>query len=593
MRSNKAIVIDLHDRGAAAPSTTILGGKTVIRAAIVNHRTTQADMDTLLAALQVSALRVLGRSARGREGAGCPRGRLTMTVDARRLTPDRLTRARTSATGRRGSPRKQGCANSTGQSLPSEPIATPLRPRPSRHCVERAALLNALGRPADAREAYLDVLSGRPIHFAALNDFGALLVATGYGTAARTVYAEAVRRHPDNPKGHVNLANLLLRGGELAAARQHFEIALRLDPGHPHAHQGLGSALAELGDRAGAVRHRREGFAKNFITTLPYRGTAPPLPVLLLVSAEGGDIPTASLLDDRIFLVSAVVAEFFDPAAPLPPHRLVFNAIGDADLCRPALEAAAALVARTAAPVINRPESVLKTGRIANARRLGALAGVTAPAMVSLPRASLAAPEAVAALPREGLGFPLLLRTPGCHTGRNFVRVDAAADLATAAAALPGDELLAIDYLDARGPDGNARKYRAMMIDGRIYPLHLAVSRHWKVHYFTADMADDPGHRREDAAFLDDMPNVIGAKAMAALERVAQALGLDYAGIDFGLGPDGNVLLFEANATMVVAAPDPDKRWAYRRPAVARILDAVRAMMIGRAGRMDRERSAR
>jgi hypothetical protein len=449
--------------------------------------------------------------------------------------------------------------------------------------VERAALLNALGRPADARDAYLDVLRRAPDHFGALNDFGALLVATGFRSAARTVYAQAVGHHPDNPKGHVNLANLLLRDGELAAARGHFENALRLDPGHPQAHQGLGAVLAELGDREGATRHRRAGYAKHCVTTLPYRGTTPPVPVLLLVSAEGGDIPTASFLDDRVFLVSAVMAEFFDPAAPLPPHRLVFNAIGDADLCGPALEAAAALVTRTAMPVINRPVAVLDTGRIANARRLGELAGVTAPPMARLRRTVLAGPEADTVLAREGLAFPLLLRTPGCHTGRNFVRVEAASDLAGAASALPGDELLAIGYLDARGPDGNARKYRAMIIDGRIYPLHLAISRHWKVHYFTADMADDPAHRREDAAFLDDMPGVIGSNAMAALERIAKALRLDYAGIDFGLGADGGVLLFEANATMVVAPPDPDERWTYRRPAVARILDAVGAMMNARA----------
>jgi hypothetical protein len=34
---------------------------------------------------------------------------------------------------------------------------------------------------------------------------------------------------------------------------------------------------------------------------------------------------------------------------------------------------------------------------------------------------------------------------------------------------------------------------------------------------------------------------------------------------------------------MAVYPPDPDPRWDYRRPAVARVLDAVRAMMIGRA----------
>jgi glutathione synthase/RimK-type ligase-like ATP-grasp enzyme len=459
--------------------------------------------------------------------------------------------------------------------------------------VERAALLNALGRPADARDAYLDVLKRAPDHFAALNDFSALLAATGFRSAARTVLAQAVAHHPDNPKGHVNLANLLLGGGDVAAARVHFEIALRLDPGHPQAHQGLGAVLAELGDRKGAARHRRHGFAKHFLTTLPYRGAAPPLPLLLLVSADGGDIPTASFLDDRIFASSVAVVDYFDPAAELPPHRLVFNAVGDADLCRPALEAAAALVARSAAPVINHPAAVLRTGRIANAARFGALPGVVTPRMTGLARTALAGPAGVAALASRGFEFPVLLRSPGFHTGRHFVLVETAAELGEATAALPGDELLVIGYLDARGAGGQARKYRVMIVDGRIYPLHLAVSRHWKVHYFTADMADHPGHRAEDAAFLDDMAKTIGAKAVAALERIAGVLGLDYAGIDFGLGRNGEVLLFEANATMVVNRPDPDERWSYRRPAVAAILDAVRAMMIGRAAPMVRGHHAR
>ena len=186
--------------------------------------------------------------------------------------------------------------------------------------VERAALLNALGRPFDARQAYLEVLKRAPTHFGALNDFGALLSATGHRRAARTVYFEAVTHHPDNPMAHVNLANLLLRSGETASARAHYEIALRLDADHPHAHQGLGNLLAELGDLEGAEFHRRKGFQEQFITTLPYRGTKPPIPLLLLVSAYGGNIPTASFLDNRVFLSSVCVAEFYDPRVPLPPH---------------------------------------------------------------------------------------------------------------------------------------------------------------------------------------------------------------------------------------------------------------------------------
>ena len=48
---NREIVADLHESGIAAPSTTTLQNKTVIRAAIVNHRTMQQDIDALIAAV--------------------------------------------------------------------------------------------------------------------------------------------------------------------------------------------------------------------------------------------------------------------------------------------------------------------------------------------------------------------------------------------------------------------------------------------------------------------------------------------------------------------------------------------------------------
>ena len=136
-----------------------------------------------------------------------------------------------------------------------------------------------------------------------------------------------------------------------------------------------------------------------------------------------------------------------------------------------------------------------------------------------------------------------------------------------------------IEYLDARGSDGSARKYRVMMIGGKIYPLHLAISRNWKVHYFTSDMADKPDHRSEEARFLEDMPGVLGKTAIAALEQIRDALGLDYAGVDFGLAPDGKLLLFEANATMVIAVPDAHERWAYRRGAIHGAVEAVTSML--------------
>jgi hypothetical protein len=177
----------------------------------------------------------------------------------------------------------------------------------------------------------------------------------------------------------------------------------------------------------------------------------------------------------------------------------------------------------------------------------------------------------------------LLLRTPGFHTGKHLLCVPRAEDLAAAVDQLPGDELLVIDYLDARGADGRFRKYRVMIIDGRLFPVHLAISADWKVHYFTSDAAQSAAHREEEQRFLTDMVGVLGARAVAALSEIGRRLGLDYAGIDFGLGADGALLFFEANATMVLAPPDPNPIWNYRRASIAAALEATRAMLLARA----------
>ena len=448
----------------------------------------------------------------------------------------------------------------------------------------RANLLRERGDAEQAKLAYMDVLARSPGHFGALNNLGALLYEMGYRSAARTAYAEAVACHPQNPAGHVNLANALREAGDPALARAHCEKALALAPHHAAAHQAYAGILAELGDEEAAARHRHLGFENHPVMTLPYRGRGKPISLLLLVSAVGGNIPIRHLLDDQVFRTSVIYADFWNAGKPLPPHDLVFNTVGDADLCRSAVAAAAELLAKDDAPVVNAPAAVLRSGRAANAARLDGLAGVRGPRTANLPRAALCGAEGAALLAQAGFAFPLLLRTPGFHTGRNFLRVETTAELGAAAENLPGLELTAIEYLDARGSDGCARKYRAMFVDGKIYPLHLAVSDDWKVHYFTSAMAENAAFRAEEERFLADMPGVIGARGVAALEHIRAALGLDYAGIDFALNAEHEILLFEANATMVVNPPDPDKCWDYRRQAVARIHRAVHAMLVARAG---------
>ncbi len=444
-----------------------------------------------------------------------------------------------------------------------------------------ARALAARGQDQAALRAYLAILGQDPDHVPALVELAVLAGSGGHRSAARTAWQRAVLIDPGHAIARTGLAGTLQEAGELTAARDHYRAALRADPDCAAAHRGLAAVLATLHE-AGAEAHWDAGYRTQTVIPGRYRGTGHGIAVLLLFAARGGNVETRSWIDDRHYAVTALCADYHDPDGPLPDHDLIVNAIGDADLPGPArvhtaLVNAQRIAARSGRPVINPPERIRLTTRTGNARRLAAIPNVVVPRTEAIPR------SAVAGL--RDRRFPLLLRSPGFHTGQHFVRVDTPDALTAAAAALPGDRLLAIRYHDCRGPDGLARKYRVMVIDGQAWPLHMAASGDWKVHYFTAAMAGNADLRAEEARFLNRMPDVLGEAAMAAITAIARTLNLDYAGIDFALRPDGTILVFEANATMVAPLPGPDPIWDYRRDAVAAVLEAARAMLDRRAGR--------
>lgn len=435
----------------------------------------------------------------------------------------------------------------------------------------RATHLLSESRNGEAYAAYVEILNLAPSNRTVLHELGTLAYADGYRSAARSVYAQIVRNWPDDLAGRVNLGLILYEDGDLAAAKPHFETALKIDSASADAHRGLGRIFCDAGDTENADRHWRKSFSGQAIVPQRCRGKEPAVSILLLVSAKGGNIPTHNILDDRIFSVTALYAEYYRPEFSLPHHTILFNAIGDADFCPAALDAAEKIANRAGTKIINSPALVRRTGRAANATRLADIPGVRTPQMRELRRAEIGS--------AKDMPFPLLLRSKGFHTGQHFVRVENAEELRAAAAALPGNILLAIEYLDARGTDGMARKYRVMSIGGKLYPIHLAISADWKVHYFTADMAANAAYREEERKFLEDGAEVLGAPAVAALTRIGETLGLDYCGIDFAIARDGRVIVFEANATMVIIPPPPEPIWEYRRAPIACALNAAKELL--------------
>jgi len=440
----------------------------------------------------------------------------------------------------------------------------------------RACCLEDLARYEQAKHAYADVLRREPANFGALTNLGSLLHMHGQRTVARALYTKAVIEHPDEPMAYVNLGNALLEDGDHAGAEAAYHAGLRVKPDYSNLHFALSLFYRDGGDADSALKHHQLAFVKPLVRVAPYYGQGPAVDVLLLMAAHGGNVVTNPFFDNSVVRLYTLVAEGYQPWLELPPHHAIFNGIGDVDRSLVPLRVAREIVARSGAPVINAPDAVLASGRASVTERLARIPGVIAPRTIALPRSAITSDE----LTKRGFTFPLLLRSPGHHTGNHFEWVTSPAALDALRDTLPGIELLVIAYLDGRGPDGMYRKYRVLFIGGKLYPLHLAISPNWKVHYFSADMADRPDHRAEEAIFLSDMAAALGPKTIAALEQIATTLGLDYGGIDFGLDAAGNILLYEANATMAVFPPPEDEHFAYRRAPVDRVVAAMRQLVV-------------
>jgi hypothetical protein len=233
-------------------------------------------------------------------------------------------------------------------------------------------------------------------------------------------------------------------------------------------------------------------------------------------------------------------------------------------------------LARRTAPLLNAPEGVAETQRHLLPQRLAGIGDVVVPRVARVARDALGDPGVAAAI-----GFPLILRPIGAHGGAGVRLIDSAADLAAADLG-EAEACYLTAYCDYRSPDGYFRKYRVIFVDRAPYPYHLAISQHWLVHYFSADMLHPSWKRAEEARFLADPAAALGREATAALAAIGRRLDLDFCGIDFTLDPAGKLLVFEANATMAVHLRDAAETFPYKHVHVPKIFEAFETMLARR-----------
>ena len=257
----------------------------------------------------------------------------------------------------------------------------------------------------------------------------------------------------------------------------------------------------------------------------------------------------------------------------------VLNLVTDPDQHPKTLDAAGKLLRGYRGRVINPPAAVMRTTRDQVAKRLAGISGMRVPQVVRLHNPKPGAASKAAA--RAALAFPLIVRRAGTHTGRIVGLVDDPEGLDAACSGR--GEFILIEFADFRSDDGLYRKYRLWSFAGRTIFRHMIVTDDWNVHVKdrTGFMIDRPELIDEELRLMEHLDGAFPATVHAVFDAVRTRLGLDFFGMDFGIDSRGEVVLFEANATMSLFPLEPHPRFAYlgrlREPAQ----DAFWSMLFG------------
>jgi glutathione synthase/RimK-type ligase-like ATP-grasp enzyme len=454
--------------------------------------------------------------------------------------------------------------------------SAPGKPLAGEQWLALGRALHRAGRHAEAVRALQQAAAQLPLNVEVYRSLVDALDASGQtadAMSARIGIDAIVRR---NALDLYQIGRVYSKHGQWEAAGHWFERALMIDPKLTAAHISMAWVLRHLDRNEESRRHahrvyRRQSFFVDAKAATQRRT------VLVLCSSDYANVPFRHLLPGALNRLVQWLVEFGvvgigrGRARRLPRYDVVFNAIGDADLgasCRVEL---ARFMKAVNTPVLNPPDRIYGTARERIGPLLEGIAGIHVPPTVRWDRRAGTAETVHAAIAQAGMAYPVIVRPAGEHGGKGVVLLASPADTAELP---PTGDIYLTGYHEYRSADGYYRKYRVIFIDREPFPYHLAIGSPWLLHYFSADMLSEIWKTVEERGFLDDPEAVLGTPAWTALRAIGQRMDLDYCGIDFSLLPDGRVLVFETNATMLVHPEVEDDGLRFKNTYVQNIFDA-------------------
>lgn len=425
---------------------------------------------------------------------------------------------------------------------------------------------------------------------------------------ARELAERAILRGPVKFDAYLLMGKILVGLERFKDALKALNVAENFDQDHPDLYVAMSVAYAKTGRMKLAQSVSRRLLGKYPIGSRP--SARPEAEVLVLetlnntafvkpsygTNAYAQTNTIAALPPHRVSLhhlyIDAIGEDGHDGWEHIPANtfQVIYNNAANAELnlMRNYSDKVRAISGRLGLEVVNGADATDLTTREKNYERLQDIDNLIFPKTVQFEFAR-GEEDGIAGRIEAEFEFPVLIRSVGTHRATALCRVDNAEGLRRAMPRFARWPCYVIQFHESRHRTGNFLMYRAVFIGGVFYPARMYLADDWLVSgpaqraLAQTLIGADPALQDEEKAWLADPEGVIGGANMAALHAVNRVIGLDCYGVDFGIDPDGRIIIFEANSAMnTLSIRRHGLKFPYLKPASQNILTALEDLIIAK-----------
>lgn len=355
---------------------------------------------------------------------------------------------------------------------------------------------------------------------------------------------------------------------------------------------GDGEELPNLHAARAALAHEREDFAacqqhsQRFATAMPSllseaKSSQQFVLAVLNKSPEfirdfrhpyqlhySGNFPTqlAQTFSDRFRFLSVLAdsSTATEALRGLPRPALALNNFANAEqlMVEDRLQRTSALADSLGVKVINHPRLAVQATRQKNSARFAGQSGIIFPATQRYRNEKARQSELITDI-EDRYGYPVIIRTVFQQMGVGTSLAGNRQELGEVLDRLGGTQFYAIAYILNQHRDGMYRSLRAAFVEGRPLIIRADYSETWNVR--ARRQLHQQGFYRKYPDLLRQANNIVrnpetelGRGVLERLDRIARLMPLEIFGMDFDVTDDGDLLIFESNATMNLLSTSPE-----------------------------------